>query len=79
MWRIDADAWHRDALAPGDLVLIYIGAPVREFIGSAELTSPAHDWTRSEAQVNPGDSSSGVLLALVEACGGATRRPERLI
>src|SRR4051794_28221744 len=51
---------------PGDLVLIYLGAPEREFIGRAELASAAHDWTPSEAQVYPGDSPSGVLLAQVE-------------
>jgi hypothetical protein len=66
MWGIDADEPHRDALAPGDLVLVYLGAPEREFIGRAELASAVHDWTPSEAQVYPGDSPSGVLLALVE-------------
>jgi hypothetical protein len=39
MWGIDADERHRDALAPGDVVLIYRGAPEREFIGRAELAS----------------------------------------
>ncbi len=66
MWGIDADQPHRDALAPGDLVLIYLGAPERVFIGRAELVSAAHDWTPSEAQVYPGASPSGVLLAQVE-------------
>jgi hypothetical protein len=63
MWGIDAGERQRDALAPGDLVLIYIGAPLREFVGRAELASPVHAWTPSEAQVYPGDSQSGVLLA----------------
>ena len=66
MWGIDADEPHRNVLAPGDLILIYLGAPEREFIGRAELASAAHDWTPSEAQVYPGDSPSGVLLAQVE-------------
>jgi hypothetical protein len=66
LWGIDSDERHRDLLAPGDLVLIYLGAPERELIGRAELASPAHDWTPSEAQVYPGDSPSGVLLAQVE-------------
>lgn len=66
MWGIDADERHRDALAAGDLVLIYLGAPEREFIGRAELASAVHDWTPSEAQVYPGDSPSGVSLAHVE-------------
>jgi len=67
MWDIDADEPHRDALAAGDLVLIYLGAPKWEFIGRAELASAVHPWTPSEAQVYAGDSSSGVLLARVEA------------
>ena len=66
MWGIDADEPHRSALASGDLVLIYLGAPEREFIGRAQLASAAHDWTPSEAGVYPGDSPGGVLLARVE-------------
>jgi hypothetical protein len=66
MWGIDEDEPHRNALASGDLVLIYLGAPERELIGRAELASTVHDWTPSEAQVYPGDSRSGVLLAQVE-------------
>ena len=66
MWNVDADEPHRDALAAGDLVLVYLGAPDREFIGRAELASTVHDWTPSEKQVYPGDSPSGVLLAQVE-------------
>jgi hypothetical protein len=66
MWGIDADERHRSVLAPGDLVLIYLAAPEREFIGRAELASAVHDWTPSEAEVYPGDSPSGVLLSQVE-------------
>jgi hypothetical protein len=66
MWGIDADEPRRTALAPGDLILIYLGAPEREFIGHAELSSAVRDWTPSEAQVYSGDSPSGVLLAQVE-------------
>jgi hypothetical protein len=66
MWGVDAGERYRDALAPGDLVLIYLGAPEREFIGRAELASTVHDWTPSEAKAYPGDSRSGVLLAHVE-------------
>src|SRR6266852_8017694 len=66
MWGIDADEPHRNALASADLILIYLGAPEREFIGRAELASTVHDWTASETQVYPGDSPSGVLLAQVE-------------
>ena len=53
-------------LPPGDLVLIYLGAPERVFIGRAEVASAVHDWTPSEARVYPGDSPSGVVLAQVE-------------
>jgi len=66
MWGVDADEPHRNALGPSDLVLIYLGAPEREFISRAELASAVHDWTPSEAQVYPGDSPGGVLLAQVE-------------
>ena len=66
MWGVDADEPHRDALAAGDLVLVYLGAPRREFVGRAELASAVHDWTPSEAQLYPGDSASGVLLAHVD-------------
>jgi hypothetical protein len=66
MWGMDADERHRDALAPGDLVLLYLGAPELEFIGRAELASAAHDWTASETAAYPGDSPGGVLLAQVE-------------
>jgi hypothetical protein len=66
MWGVDADEPHRNALAPGDLVLIYLAAPERKFIGRAELASAVHDWTPSEAHLYGGDSSGGVLLAQVE-------------
>jgi hypothetical protein len=66
MWGVDADELHRDALAAGDLVLVYLGAPEREFIARAELASAVHAWTPSAARAYPGDSSSGVLLAQVE-------------
>jgi hypothetical protein len=66
MWGIRADERHRSALVPGDLILIYLGAPQRAFIGRATLTSAARDWTPPEAQLYPGDSTSGVLLAQVE-------------
>ena len=66
MWGIGTNERHSDALAPGDLVLLYLGAPGREFIGRAELASAVHDWTASEAEVYPGDSPGGVLLAEIE-------------
>jgi hypothetical protein len=66
MWGIDAGERHRDALVPGDLVLLYVGAPDLKFLGRAELASAVHDWTPSEAEAHPGDCPSGVLLAQVE-------------
>src|SRR3954453_19050958 len=66
LWAIDRDERHRDALTPGDLVLIYLGAPEWKFIGQAELASAVHAWTPAEGQVYPGDSPAGVLLAQVE-------------
>ena len=66
MWGIDADEPHRNALVAGDLILVYLGAPERQFTGRAELASAVHDWTPSEAQAYPGDFPGGVLLAQAE-------------
>jgi hypothetical protein len=66
MWGIGRQERYRDALAPGDLALIYLPAPEAEFIGRAELATAVHDWSASEAEAYPGDSPSGVLLSHVE-------------
>ena len=66
MWGVGPDERHGSALAPGDLALIYLGAPVREFVGRVELASAVHDWTASEAQPYPGEATRGVVLAHVE-------------
>jgi len=66
MWGVGLNERHGDALAPGDLVLIYLSAPDAEFIGRAQLASAVHEWTPSEAAVCPGESASGVLLAQVD-------------
>jgi hypothetical protein len=66
MWPVSAQEPHRDALAPGDLALVYLAAPKRVFIGCAELASSVQDWTAAEAQVYPGNSLCGVSLAQVE-------------
>jgi hypothetical protein len=66
MWGVGRHEGHRDALAAGDLVLIYLPAPEREFIGRAELATAHRDWTPSEAEGYPGQSPSGVLLSHVE-------------
>ena len=54
MWGVGTEEPHRDALAPGDLALVYLAAPA------------VHDWTPPEEQIYPGDSPGGVLLAHVE-------------
>jgi hypothetical protein len=66
MWGVGRHEPHRDALAPGDLALIYVAAPEAEFVGRAELATAVHDWSPSEAEAYPGDSRSGVLLTRVE-------------
>ena len=66
MWGVGRQERHRDALAPGDLALIYLAAPDAEFIGRAELATAVHDWTPSQAEAFRGDSSSGVLLSHVD-------------
>jgi hypothetical protein len=66
MWGIGRDEKHRAALAPGDLVLIYLAAPRQEFIGQAELASAVHDWTPAEAETCPGNSPCGVLEHIAE-------------
>ena len=38
-WVVNHEERHRDALAVGDLALIYLGAPVQAFVGHAELAS----------------------------------------
>jgi hypothetical protein len=65
-WPVGHDERHRDALAPGDLVLIHVSRPGR-FIGRAELATAVHDRTVPDTQTRPGDRSSMVSLADVEA------------
>ncbi len=66
MWGVDASEPHRAALASGDVALIYVGPPQRAFVGRAELGSAVREWTAAEAQVYPGDTQGGVLLAEVD-------------
>lgn len=66
MWGVGRLEPHREELAPGDLALIYLPAPEAEFIGRAELATAVRDWTPPEAEANPGNSPSGVLLSRVE-------------
>jgi len=66
MWGVDRSEPNRDALAPGDVALIFLAAPEAEFIGRAELATAVHEWTPSEARIYPGDSASGVLFGHVD-------------
>ena len=50
MWGVYADEPHRNALAAGDLILFYLGAREREFIGRAEVVSVIHDLTLLECE-----------------------------
>jgi hypothetical protein len=65
-WAIGPLEPHRDALAPGDVALVYLAAPERVFIGRAELASAVHDLTPAEAPASPGNSQSGVALTQYE-------------
>lgn len=67
MWGIGAKTPNRLSLAPGDRVLIYVGAPEYEFIGHAELGSATHEWTPQEAAQYPGSFEGGVLFSQAEA------------
>lgn len=62
MWGIGDRTPNRGSLAEGDRVLIFVGAPEREFIGDAVLASPVHEWSASEATRYPGEWHAGVLL-----------------
>jgi hypothetical protein len=66
MWGVADGEPHSNSLAPGDLALIYLGAPERLLIGLATLGSAVRTWTASEAHAYPGDLPGGVLLTSVE-------------
>ena len=63
-WAIGRDERHRDALAPGDLVLVFI-APTREFVGRARLATAFLDPIPSDGATS-GPAVCGVLLDDVE-------------
>src|SRR5438093_1742520 len=63
MWGIGSKTPNRLSLAPGDRVLIYVGAPEYEFIGHAELGSATHEWTPQEAAQYPGSFEGGVVFS----------------
>ena len=63
-WVIGREERHRDALAPGDLVLVLVSL-TREFVGRAKLETAFLDPIPSDAAVS-GPALSGVLLGDVE-------------
>ena len=63
-WVVSRDERHRDALAPGDLALVFV-ALTREFVGRAELETTFLDPMPSDPAA-PGPAVGGVLLGDVE-------------
>ena len=63
-WVVSRDERHRDALAAGDLVLVFV-ALTREFVGRAELKTTFLDPMPSDPAPS-GPAVSGVLLGDVE-------------
>ena len=63
-WVVSRDERYRDALAPGDLVLVFV-ALTREFVGRAELKTMFLDPIPSDP-ASSGPAVSGVLLGDVE-------------
>ena len=63
-WMVNREERHRDAIAPGDLALIFV-ALTREFIGRAELKTTFLDPMPSDPATS-GRAVSGVLLVGVE-------------
>ena len=63
-WVVNRDERHRDALAPGDLALVFV-ALTREFVGRAELKTTFLDPMPSDPAAS-GPATSGVLLGHVE-------------
>lgn len=66
MWVISKAEKDASALAPGDLVLAYVGPPVREFIGRAAVAIMVHDLTPTAAEPLTGQPATGVLLCDME-------------
>jgi hypothetical protein len=63
-WVVSRDERHRDALAPGDLALVFV-ALTREFVGRAVLKTTFLDPMPSDPILS-GPAVSGVLLGDVE-------------
>ena len=63
-WVVNREEHHRDALAPGDLALVFV-ALTREFVGRVELKTTSLDPMASDPATS-GPAVSGVLLRDVE-------------
>lgn len=63
-WMVDRGERHRDVLARGDLVLVFV-ARTREFVGHAELDTAFLDRLPQDPAV-PGPAAGGVVLRNVE-------------
>jgi len=64
-WPVGREERHRDALSPGDLVLVFVAA-TNEFVGQAKLATAYLDRIPVRLDA-PGPAVSGVLLADAEA------------
>ncbi|HWT91456.1 MAG TPA: hypothetical protein VN238_00530 [Solirubrobacteraceae bacterium] len=62
LWGLPSTAQARDRIAPGDRVLVYVGAPERVLIGEAVVNSSWHPWEAHEAAQYPGTFESGIRL-----------------
>ena len=63
-WVVNRKKHHRDALAPGDLALVFV-ALTREFVGRAELKTTFLDPMPSDPATSD-IAASGVLLVDIE-------------
>jgi hypothetical protein len=63
-WVVNRKKHHRDALAPGDLALVFV-ALTREFVGRVELKTTSLDPMASDPATSA-PAVSGVLLRDVE-------------
>jgi len=72
VWDVADDEPHRNSLAAGDLVLVYLGAPDRVFVARAELASSVQPWAPDE--MGPPLWAPGVAASGSSSWIGGTRR-----
>ena len=72
-WGVAPEEPHRDALAPGDLALIYLAAPERTFIARAELATAVRGRNVLLAEVEEWDPPvpMSTVLSRVDRSAGA--------